>query len=156
MKGYFDCPKMQERLLFYAGKLIGTPFVPHGMVPGAGMDCIHLNAWVYLQTGFLKSFTAPQYTLDAGKHLERSALIEWLEASGQFFLVGRVSPSAPISIQPGDTLCFRFRARVEHHVGLALAGNAFLHCLARRSVEQSDWSHSPYKQMLTAVYRPKL
>lgn len=160
--GYFDDPKMQERLLFHASKLIGTPFVPHAMIPGAGMDCIHLNAWVYLQTGFLKTFKAPQYTLDAGKHLERSALIDWLETSGRFFRLGgsgnlpESAGNLPAQIQPGDTLCFRFRARVEHHVGLAIGAKTFLHCLQRRTVEKADWSHPPYKQMLTAVYRPRL
>lgn len=139
---------MQERLLFHAGQLLGTPFVAHAMIPGAGMDCIHVCAWVYLQTGFLKTFQEPHYTLDGGKHLQRSALIAWLEESKLF-----VKVETP---QIGDTLCFKFRARVEHHVGLALSGTSFVHCLSHRAVETSDWSHSPYKQMLSAVYRPRL
>ncbi len=154
MKGFFDCPAQQERLVHHAGKLLGTPFAAHAMIPGAGIDCIHVNAWCYLRTGFLQNFTEPKYTLDAGKHLQTSALFDWLEKSGLFGLLGRDLPTGPV--QAGDTLCFRFRARVEHHVGLALQKTAFVHAMQRRCVEIADTAHPPFKNMLTATYRPLL
>lgn len=144
--GYFDDPRQQERLLFHAAKLKGTPFIPHAMIPGAGMDCIHVNVWVYLQTGFLKEFREPKYTLDGGKHLGESRLIAWLKHSGKFAEV-----TTP---QIGDTLCILWSAAVEHHAGLVLAGKNFMHCVKAHGVQISKWNR--YRRIITAIYRPIL
>jgi cell wall-associated NlpC family hydrolase len=146
VSGYFDDEQQQKRLLFHALKLEGTPFVPHAMIPGAGIDCIGVNAWVYLRTGALKEFRPPKYSIQGGKHLGKSQVLEWLKNSKHFSEVREP--------QIGDTLVFKFRQRVEHHVGLKLYQDKFIHVLENRAVEIASLRDFTYARTLQAIYRP--
>lgn len=149
MKPFFSSPERIEQLQFHAVKLLDTPFAPFAMVPGVGIDCIHVNAWVYLKTGFLKSFEPPRYSLDSGKHAGVSQLVGWLDSSDQFERQDAGIEAA------GDAICFNM-GMSEHHVALMLDGKKFIHVLAmhRGRVIISSLDEVYYKRRVTAVYRP--
>lgn len=148
MTGYFDDAHQQERLLYHAGKWIGTPFVAHAGVLGCGVDCVNLVAQVYVSCGFLKEFRPPAYSMDGGKHNPKSQLVEWIEHSGKFAKVDHP--------QSGDTLCFLWRGQSEHHAGLMLHGDQFMHVIQNRKVMVGSLKDRTYSQMLKAIYRPLL
>jgi cell wall-associated NlpC family hydrolase len=143
---FFDSKHMQERLLYHAGQWVGTPFVAHAGVRGAGVDCVNLVAQIYIACEFLNEFRPPAYAMDGGKHNERSQLIRWIEDSHKF---ARVQTPAP-----GDTLCFLWRGQSEHHAGLMLHGDDFMHVMERRKVQVSSLTDRTYQRTLTAIYRP--
>ena len=118
------------------------------MVPGAGMDCIAVPAWVYLKTGLLKEFNPPAYTLDGGRHRDLSQVLAWLRASPLFFEVARATPCAP-----GDALCFR-QSRSAHHVGLMITEHEFIHAAERYGVIKSSLEDPVYRRALVAIFRP--
>ena len=126
---------------------VGTPFVPHAMVKGAGVDCVHLVAGVYLACGVLQDFKPQSYSLDEGQHREDSKVLAWFEAHREF------QPAATTDLQPGDTICFRL-ARTEHHAGLMLGHGDFIHALPGRKVTVSNLRESFYRSRITAVFRP--
>lgn len=150
MKLFYDTEQRIQALRFHAAELIGTPFAAHAMVPGAGIDCVHVNAWVYLKTGFLKKFEPPAYALDEGQHAGESKLLAWLNAHPDF--VRRVEGWG---LQPGDAICFDV-GKVEFHVGLMLDDSKFVHVLAmqRGRVIVSSLDEAYYKRRLRAIYRP--
>jgi cell wall-associated NlpC family hydrolase len=151
--GYFDDLHQQERLLYHAAQWLGTPFVPHARIRGAGVDCVNLVAQIYLACGFLKDFRQPDYTVQEGKHLEHSKLVAWLESSGHFMRLSILDPKLSTA---GDALCFRFRQRVAHHVGLKLYDDKFIHVLEHRRVQVGSLNDRTYGSSLTAIYRPLL
>ena len=153
MKAFFATEERVKALRFHALELVDTPFAAHAMMPGVGIDCVHVNAWCYLKTGFLKSFEPPAYALDEGQHTERkdSKLIKWLEGSGKF---ERLDDDRIFFV--GDTLCFD-TGKSEFHVGLMLDENRFIHVLAmaRGRVIVSDLEREVYyHRRVRAAYRP--
>lgn len=152
MSPYFHSLDRVKVLREAAKQCIGTPFTANAMIPGIGMDCIHLNAWSYLQSGFLKEFNPPKYALDSGHHCKESQLLKWLDARPDFKFIGR----SYLDTCPGDTICFKMGGLSEHHVGLMLDVKRFVHCLffGPRQVVESSLSEDFYRKRITAVYRP--
>lgn len=146
MNAYFDNELLQQRLLYHAAQWIGTPFIPHAAIEKAGVDCVNLVAQIYIACGFLKKFNPPKYTLQEGKHARKSKVVEWIEQSGSFEKVEW--PAI------GDALCFQFRQAVEHHVGLKLDRDKFLHVMERRKVEIASLNDFAYRRTLRSIYRP--
>lgn len=148
MKPFYSDTRSQTALKLAALEWLNTPFVPHANVCGAGVDCVNLCAQIYIQTGFLKSFTPPKYVMDGGKHNTDSQLLEWIEISGRFQLVQKSEP-----VQTGDLLCFK-TGKSAHHTGLITNAPHFLHCLFNRKVTISTLSDRTFQRVLVAVYRP--
>ena len=146
MRPYFASDQRQARLAYCAGLWLGTPFVPHASVRGAGVDCVHLVEGIYLDTGFfLDGVRFPDYSMDGGQHQANSQLVQWLEGSADFTPVQ--------TVLPGDTLCFRM-GRSAHHAGLALPSGRFIHCYFKRSVMIADLADHTWGRALVAIYRP--
>lgn len=146
MKAYFASDQRQARLAYCAGLWLGTPFVPHGNLRGAGVDCVHLVEGIYLETGFFRNGVRfPGYSMDGGQHQEKSQLVTWLDESADF------APAQ--TVLPGDTLCFRL-GRSAHHAGLALPSGRFIHCYYRRSVMVADLADHTWRRALAAIFRP--
>jgi hypothetical protein len=78
-----------------ARRWLGTPFIPHACIQGAGVDCVQLVAAVYWETGAIDDPRFPDYTMDGGEHRISSQVLEWLEAHRQF---ERVTPGDPVQI----------------------------------------------------------
>jgi len=144
---FYTSETSHRSLRFHAAQLLGTPFAKSSMVPNGGIDCIHVNAFCYLKTGFMKEFHPPNYALDAGVHRKKSQLLEWLDSSLEFERVGNEKPRA------GDTICFNMGLS-EHHVGLMLDDKEFVHVLPERYVIMSSLNEPYYARHVTAIYRP--
>jgi len=149
VKPFFNSPERLAALGAVAQSWLDTPFAPHAMVKGAGVDCVHLVAAIYLHCGVLSEFRPPRYSLDAGHHNKDSQLLAWLNDSPRFASV----PFDPASVLPGDTLTFNLGLS-EHHVGLMLDGQRFIHVLPRRRVIISSLAESYYRRRVTSVFRP--
>ena len=171
MKPFFLDDAGNVRVLRYAAlevearAWLGTPFVPHSQIKGAGVDCVHLAAALYQAAGAMGNFRPPAYSMDAGNHRGSSQVLEWLDNHPSFLRVhyhvlddignrGEIDMS-PILLRPGDALCFRF-GRSEHHVGVLLATNRIIHAPFRRPVEIVSMTDPVYHRALKAAYRPIL
>lgn len=166
MKSFFESEERIKALRFHAAELIDTPFAAHAMVPGVGIDCVHVNAWCYLKTGLLGSFEPPAYQLDEGSHTEpqESKLIKWLRGAIEFRELEFAEPRSMSdqafvcarTVQAGDTLCFD-TGKSEFHVGLLLDRQHFVHVLAmqRGRVIVSDLlKELYYLRRLRSAFRP--
>lgn len=150
MKPYFDTTESLMTLNYHAVRWVGTPFVPHGRVRQAGVDCVQLAAELYKECGLLKSFDAGKYAIDAGQHNTLSQVFDWLSKSPQF---SRVFTELGDQPKPGDLLVMNV-GRVEHHVAIQLCANTFIHALRGRGVVISPVNDSSYARRITAAFRP--
>lgn len=146
---FFDTPDKKEMLIKEARLWVGTPFVPFAMVKGAGADCIHLAAGLYLACGVFKEFKPMRYSLDEGSHCANSKILAWLNVSSNGF--EQVNKSVLLT---GDLVIFRI-ATVEHHVGVVLDNGDFIHALPDRQVTICNFKESLYRKRVTACYRPQ-
>lgn len=159
MKAYFDLHNgafvsfRLVELVEEAKSWVGTPFMAHSRVKGAGVDCVNLAAALYLKTRFLDSFDPPPYALDGGVHNTRSQIIDWLEEHPRFLAVWHKHGPGLYDPLAGDALVFK-NAQSEHHVAVMLAGNHFIHAVNHRKVTIGALSDPLYKHALSAVYRP--
>jgi len=145
---FFNTSWDQARLIQVARRWLGTPFVPHACIPGAGVDCVQLVAAIYWETGAVDGRQLPDYTMDGGEHRISSQVLEWLETSTRFV---RLAPGDPVQV--GDIACFRM-GRVPHHVGLILQPPIFIHAMRNYGVIESRLDDPTFAKRLMAVYRP--
>lgn len=147
---YFASPERRAAFVRDALTWKGTPFVPHGCVRGAGVDCVNVGKAIYAAQGFTLP-ALPEYSMDEGKHLKLSKLCAYIEATGKFLRIGGREESKLATV--GDTLCFRYRG-VAHHTGYMLARRQFLHALFGRTFTLGDLDDGNFKLLLTDIYRP--
>jgi cell wall-associated NlpC family hydrolase len=152
MKKFYATEERILSLRFHAGEMVDTPFAHNAMVPGAGVDCVHVNAWAYLKSGFLKSFNPPRYALDSGLHARESQLLAWFYGHREFLSLEDGQPLLS-KVLCGDSICFNLGLS-EHHVGLMLDDKKFVHVLPHRRVIVSSLEERYYARRITAVYRP--
>jgi cell wall-associated NlpC family hydrolase len=147
VRAYYAEPFRRGHLWGAASFWMGTPFVAHACIRGAGVDCVHLCAQLYIETGALRIFDPPAYTLDGGRHLKHSLVVDWVERCGRF---------AEVTGQPsivGDLLCFKVGG-VEHHVGVKITETTFVHAIKGHGVIESNLGDSTWLKRLTCLYRP--
>lgn len=48
-------PELRTRIACTAREWIGTPFVPHARIKGAGVDCVNLPAAILIEAGVIES-----------------------------------------------------------------------------------------------------
>lgn len=150
---FFSTPERIDALLAAAKRCEGTPFAAKQMAPGKGIDCVRVPAWCFLQTGFFKKFTPPNYAMDSGAHSHKSHLIEWFEnwteENRKFVRV-----ETP---QAGDCLCLQNPKTLSaHHCALVIDENRFEHAIywGQRRVIISGFKESFYLHRIRAVFRP--
>ncbi|MCC7376783.1 MAG: hypothetical protein IT581_19140 [Verrucomicrobiales bacterium] len=149
--------KLRARIAAIAREWIGTPFVPHARIKGAGVDCVNLPAAILIEAGVIEFVLTGPYTIDAGRHAPTSLLVIWLRQDGRFEEWPVDEPPDPLSpLLEGDLLCFRFGHGVAHHLGLATSpAGDFVHCLRGHGVIQSTLKDPTYRNLLTHHFRPK-
>jgi cell wall-associated NlpC family hydrolase len=153
MNQFFNTIERRAALLNAALAWRDTPFAPHAAVKGAGVDCVHLVAGILQEVGALPAIEWPRYALDSGVHAKESALLGWLDQCPEFERIADFkSPLA--SGTPGDVICFNLGLS-EHHIGLMLDAQRFIHVLPQRRVIVSSLNESYYGRRVTAVYRPQ-
>ncbi|HEY4416856.1 MAG TPA: NlpC/P60 family protein [Verrucomicrobiae bacterium] len=145
MTSYFSSPERFKQLEAEAKKWVGTPFVAKAMVCGAGVDCVHLVAGIYIACGVFKKFMPGQYALDEGSHLKQSKVSAWFASQPNFTKV--------TDLQPGDAALMNL-ALVGHHMALILPGNQAIHAFPNRKVMVADLRQSFYRKAIVEIYRP--
>jgi cell wall-associated NlpC family hydrolase len=159
VKAYFDLHNgafvafRLTHLIDEAKSWVGTPFVAHSRVKGAGVDCVNLAAALYLETRVLDAFDPPAYALDGGVHNKTSQVVEWLENHPRFMAIYHKHGPMPYNPMVGDALVFK-NVQSEHHVAVMLAGHYFIHSVFFRKVVIGSLTDPLYKHALSAVYRP--
>jgi len=143
----YQSEAMQRSLHAVALSWIGTPFIGHACIKGAGVDCVHLVANVLIEAGCKFVFNPPPYSLDGGHHLGLSKIVTWIEGSGHFNII----PDFPVNI--GDVLLFRI-GKVAHHIGVKVTPATFLHALRKHGVIESNVGDPTWARRLTCAYRP--
>lgn len=154
----FTVPFFQEASTHYllqavARAWLGTPFHAHAQIRGAGVDCVHLCAGIYIECGVMEIFDPPRYTLDGGKHAPSSLVQSWLANSPHF---NRQGPIGPAEMLPGDLLAFTFGAGRAWHVGMMLdpEKGEFIHAIADVGVVLSSIYEEKWMYRIAAIYRP--
>jgi len=156
MSAVYDTATKQAQLIAEARAWLDTPFAAHACIRGAGVDCVHLWAAIYIATGAVERFNPPKYKLDGGQHSTRSIIVDYLEQCGRFEkLALDPRPSTFDSLLPGDLLCFEFTS-VAWHVGGFIGGlnHTFIHCVEKLGVVESMLTERKWSRLLGAVYRP--
>jgi|SRR5581483_2221256 cell wall-associated NlpC family hydrolase len=157
MTPFFDTNEAREKFRAIALTWIGTKFVPHASLRGVGVDCVHLCAQIYKECGLFAEYKFPSYTMDGGRHLEGSLVVDWVRNQPCFSmnLLGLVEKLQDNKPEIGDLVCFRV-GKVIHHCGLYFmhSGRMFVHALHRYGVCFGNLSDPTYRDAVTAIYRP--
>lgn len=146
MNAFFASPHNRNKLCLEAAKWIGTPFVAHGAVCGAGVDCVNLVGQLLIACGHERDFALPTYSMDGGKHNRTSQLTDYLDTHPRF-----AKPFEPV--QPGDVLCFKL-GRSSHHCAILIHGKTFVHALFGRKVSFGSLADGTFARSLNCFYRP--
>lgn len=137
---------------------IGTPFRGMTRRKQVGVDCVNLAAGIYVETRVLREADCvfPRYRLDHGTHHGESMVIPFIEGiierTGRLRLAASGADARAVAM-PGDLLTFTV-GRTEHHVGIALGGQTFVHVFCDYQVMESRLTDSIWAKRLTRVYRP--
>lgn len=146
MSGFFSTPDRVEKLLLAGSGWIGTPFRKRARIKGGGVDCVNLVIAIYRESGFdIEPQLPAHYSLDGGKHSDRSLVLDFVSSCNRFVQVGWIIA--------GDLLCFHM-GRSVHHVGLSVGNGQFLHALNPYGVMTGQIDDSTYGKRLTHIFRP--
>jgi len=157
-KPFFSTSERVDLLNSAAREWTGTPFAAQARIAHVGVDCVQLAGAILCACGHIGSFDAGgPYTMDGGLHLQRSMVIDWLDARGSLFERWDYKTAGMSSLAPGDLLVFRAsREGVEHHVGIFLGGSGamFVNALPKYGVRERTIRDATWQRLLRAVYRP--
>ena len=142
----------RHRICNAAAAWLNTPFVPYARIRGVGADCVNLPTGVLVEADVFDRIDLPEYTIDGGRHLAESILVEWLRGDPRFqerLLNFQV-------LDCGDLLCFQIGAGVAHHLGLVLdVSGRFIHCIRHHNTLVSEVRDPTYRSRLTNIFRPR-
>ena len=134
-------------LLAAAQRWLGTPFREYAHICGAGVDCVQPAAALLEEAGLATGLEFPPYSVDFGDYADSSPVLAWFKARPEWTAV----PAEDIA--PGDVLLFRV-GRVVNHVGVALGGQRFCHCLRGHGVLISRLDDPTYARRFAIAFSP--
>jgi len=151
---FFAKSENQTALLLEAKTWLGTPFVTHGKMKGAGVDCGDLASLVYKAVGLDHPFDLAKYQVDIAGSFDIRQMLDPLDAlPSAMKLDAAACRIDPTIIQLGDFLVFH-RGSGMVHTGIVMVWPNFLHVLRLRGVMFSMITDTTYLSRLTAIYRP--
>lgn len=121
-------------MLEEARRWLGTPYHPHGRLPGVGVDCANLLCCVFERAGVIEPLDPGFY--DTGWHLHRNAeiFLDWMAR------VNAVEVERP---RPGDVGVWRF-GRTYSHGGIVSSDDGLvIHSYLDRGVIESSRLEEP-------------
>jgi hypothetical protein len=59
VNAFFDSVEQRDNLVCIARSWLGTPFHPHAAIRGVGVDCVHLLAEIYRESGLFAGYELP-------------------------------------------------------------------------------------------------
>jgi hypothetical protein len=163
MKPYFNNDERIARLLFHAGKLLGTPWMCNSDVPGRGLSCHNAPRRLNILTGHLtEDFPKINGTPDDAN--SRSLFEPFIDSRPEY---SRIRPADGESIlpllQPGDLVGLwlardEYGQRVRHdwtnHAGVIINKIQFFHVLAHKCACLDQYEVPPWQQRIVAAWRP--
>ncbi len=142
---------------------IGTPFAKGGGAKGkgGGVDCIHLVSEVFARAVGTGRIAFPEYTLDEQGHTHEPRLERYLDAHPQLLKIAALHEDVKrkallldgLPLRHGDLIGFRVGNEV-HHLGIAVGGRAFIHCVRRMGTILSYCDDATFERRIMVVYRP--
>lgn len=136
----------REKLSTIARTWISTPFYPHMAKRGVGADCVQLVFSIYKEAGLIADdATLPKYSLAGGEHLHQSIVLNWLSTCG--YVQPEQTPDA------GSVITFKI-GKVDHHVGIMINSNLFIHSARRFGVIEGDLRDSTFAKRLQTCWGP--
>lgn len=130
-----------------ASRWLRTPFSANACVPGpeGGVSCQALAAAIYIEAGILPAdVEIPAGRISRGRFSKESQIEPWVAGRPEFSV-------APLEVDPapGDLLGFQI-GHCLNHVGVALPGGQFIHCLEGPGVVISSISDATWISRLAA------
>jgi hypothetical protein len=164
MKPYFNSVGKILRLETAAQSWIGTPFMPHAAIKGAGVCCQKLVGSLYIEACFLPpGFALPDGPMDWSHAHKDSLIAAFMDRQPNFISVGRAAlprsqaendgGAATPPYLPGDMLGIKIGGCV-HHCGVVITGGKFIHCLRGSGVIFSNVRDASYLPRIEKVWRP--
>lgn len=156
-------PVMAAAIVTECESWLGTPFVQHGHFKGrsGGVDCIRFVREVFANVGVPQDVPWPEYRIDESLHMREPKLERFLDSHPRVQKMARLEDDARgkavlldrVPLMPGDILGIRF-GEVMFHLGIAVGGRKFIHCVRVRGVVDCYTDDSTFERRIIAVYRP--
>jgi len=143
---WFNTPGRILALDLEAQSWLGTPFFPNSQSKGRGVSCQKLAAAIYEAVGFAQ-LDVPEVPMSWARSNRDSLVLRFLDGHPVFEQVVD-------GLVPGDLLGFRIN-RTVHHVGIALDGRRFVHCVDLAGVQITTLEDATWGGRLAAVWRPR-
>lgn len=155
MKPFFDTPEKIAQLQYHGAQWLGTPFMPHAAIRGAGACCQRLVGALYKECGALPAgFEIPTGPMNWSHAQTRSLIAEFVDAQPNFRRKDPADRCVGPFIQPGDMLGFKIGGCL-HHCGICLAADGtFIHCIRGPGVIMSNVNDATYLSRLERVWQP--
>ena len=154
VESWFDRPERVAALVFEAGKWEGTPWFPNSNTPGrrGGVSCQKLVKEIYGGCGFCAEVEAPSVPMNHAQFAQddsQSLVEEFMATRPEFKRLA----GPPWELLAGDLVAVKIR-RVNHHLGIVLPGNGFLHVMDRLGTTISRLDDGTWLTRVRAVWRP--
>lgn len=145
MNAWFDGPGKILALELQAQDWLGTAFFPNSQAKHRGVSCQKLAAALYRDVGWI-NLDVPEVPMSHARYNRDSLVVKFLDGRPEF---AAVSPEPA----PGDLLGFVIN-RTVHHVGIALQGGKFVHCIEGAGVQIGHLSDATWECRLARIWRP--
>jgi len=172
METWFNTPERIDALEAAALSWVGTPFVANSRVKGKrGGTCCHMLAeQIYLEAGHTLPFQAPSASMKWSDISKVSLIEKFFDTQTDLFQTlenlrtsaksaDKTLPSpdpcllTPVSL-PGDVVGFRIGGCI-HHVGIALSGGRFVHCMRGMGTKIFNLNDPTYAPRIEKIWRPR-
>lgn len=142
---WFDSPGKILALELQAEDWLGTPFFTNSQAKHRGVSCQKLAAALYRDVGWI-DLDVPEVPMSYARFNRESLVEKFLDGRPEFAAV----PPGPL---PGDLLGFTIN-RTVHHVGIALRGGRFVHCIEGAGVQIAHQFDATWESRLARIWRP--
>ena len=136
-----------------AGRWRGTPFSANACVPGpsGGVSCQALAAAIYVEAGILPpDVQIPAGRITRGRFSRESEIEPWVRNRPEFAEILTFDGDP----EPGDLLGFKI-GNCLNHIGVALSGGQFVHCLEGPGVVFSSIHDAAWASRLAARWEAR-
>lgn len=154
MVSWFNTPDRVRALQEAAESWVGTPFVANSRCKGerGGVSCQMLAEQVYKEAGVPISFSVPSGSMRWSGVSNDSLIARFL--TGHNDLLDTIDNPVLSDIVPGDLIGFKV-GKCLHHVGVALPGGKFIHCMRGMSTLICPVSDPTFSSRLARLWRIK-
>lgn len=154
MKTWFRNVERIEALELAASEWVGTPFVANSRAKGkrGGVCCHMLAEQLYIEAGYDLPFRVPAGSMKWSDVSKQSLIEKFFDDQTELF---QTLENVTIDdVLPGDVIGFKIGGCV-HHVGVALIGDRFVHCMRGIGTRIHHLNDPTYSGRIEKIWRPK-